>query len=293
MRRAALLTLVTVVAACGFSVVGSGDDVAVNGDGGGGTSGAVDADGSINGDGSIEPSDGAATDTGGPINPLDAGPYGTRVTTNLVALYEMQEGAGATLNDTSGFGAPLNATFTSTADVAWVKGGVAALNNNVAVTANAVKVTNAAKASNEVSVEIWVRFTATLLASYARLVTFSTNSAAYNIAVTSKQTSFWYYLSTNDGPTGSEVLLSPSGIMHLVGTYKNGAKSFYVNGALIAAVSQTGSLANWLDTYPLSFFNTADKDRPMFPGELHLVAFYSRALSPAEVLQNFNAGANP
>jgi len=285
LRSAVCVFAATTVGACGLTLSGElGGDPSNDG----GLEDRSVSEGSVDGplvtdEASVESGTDAA---------IDAGPYGTRVKSGLVALYEMQEGAGSTLNDTSGFGTPLPATFASATDVSWVKGGVSALNNNLASTAAGTKVSQAVKGTNEVSVEVWAKFTSTPLIQYARLVTFSTTGDNYNIAVTSKQTEFWFYLLT-DFPVGSETLVTPSGIMHFVGTFKGGVKSFYVNGALKVAITQTGTLATWSDTHPLSFFNSQAKDRPMFPGELHLVALYSRALSAAEIAQNYAAGPNP
>jgi hypothetical protein len=49
----------------------------------------------------------------------------------------------------------------------------------------------------------------------------------------------------------------------------------------------------WITSHPLELFNTDALDRPMFPGELHLVAIYSRALGAAEVAVNYATGPNP
>jgi hypothetical protein len=296
-RCAACLGAAMIAGACGLGIVG---EPAGSGSGSSGSSGTSDGSSGSSGtsgtSGTVADgaADGAPGDDGGSSSgATDSGPYATRVKNDLVALYEMEEGSGSVLHDTSGFGTPLPATFASATDVAWVKGGVTALNDNLASTGSATKVALAAKATNEVSVEVWARFTSTTLASYARLITFSTTGDDYNIAVTSEQTSFWFYLSTSGGATGGESIVSPSGVMHFVGTYKSGAKSYYVNGAFSQTLAQTGTLSSWVNSHPLSFFNSQAKDRPMFPGELHLVAFYSRALSASEIAQNFAAGPDP
>ena len=58
---------------------------------------------------------------------------------------------------------------------------------------------------------------------------------------------------------------------------------------LVQTGTIAGDLSNWDDTYPLSLANEADGIRPWL-GELHLVAFYDRALDANEVSQNFSAG---
>ena len=47
-----------------------------------------------------------------------------RVTTNLQVLYELEEGSGTTVTDTSGVGTPLNLTIGSASAVTWISGGL-------------------------------------------------------------------------------------------------------------------------------------------------------------------------
>ena len=57
-----------------------------------------------------------------------------------------------------------------------------------------------------------------------------------------------------------------------------------------ATAEVAGSLANWSGDFRLLLANERTGDRP-WRGELHLAAVYDRALSAAEVAQNFKAGA--
>jgi hypothetical protein len=54
-------------------------------------------------------------------------------------------------------------------------------------------------------------------------------------------------------------------------------------------VSLSGSYTNWDATDLFNIGNEGSNERP-FVGEIYLVAVYDRALSPVEVLQNFDAG---
>jgi hypothetical protein len=64
------------------------------------------------------------------------------------------------------------------------------------------------------------------------------------------------------------------------------------SGASVATGALGGDFSTWDDTFRLALGNTAVRDRA-FVGELHLAAIYARALSAAEVKQNFDAGPDP
>ena len=66
---------------------------------------------------------------------------------------------------------------------------------------------------------------------------------------------------------------------------------FYVNGVQVGHRKVPGDFSNWDDGYRLGLGNEFTGDRP-WQGEWHLVAIYNRALDPAEVKQNYNAGAS-
>jgi hypothetical protein len=55
---------------------------------------------------------------------------------------------------------------------------------------------------------------------------------------------------------------------------------------------QGGTFSTWNALYELSIGNTPLSDRPFY-GAVHLVAIYDRALTDADVAQNFAAGADP
>jgi hypothetical protein len=82
-------------------------------------------------------------------------------------------------------------------------------------------------------------------------------------------------------------------LTHFVATRDTtGTLRLYVNGALAGSQGfATGDIAAWV-AYPLNVGNVPNMDRGWL-GEYHLVAIYSRALSAAQIAQNFAAGADP
>jgi hypothetical protein len=63
----------------------------------------------------------------------------------------------------------------------------------------------------------------------------------------------------------------------------------YVNGVEVASTMLSGVLANWSPDYPLILGRESANTRG-WQGVFHLAAFYDRALSAADVAQNYAAG---
>ena len=99
------------------------------------------------------------------------------------------------------------------------------------------------------------------------------------------------------GHNGVPSVSTPAGsattnLTHVVLTHAaNGTSTIYLNGVVLASDQQGIDLGNWDTTFPLVLANEPTGDRPWL-GTFHLVAFYNRALTGAEVQQNFGAGSD-
>lgn len=227
-----------------------------------------------------------------------------RVTAGLVALYTFREGAGDTVRDVSGAGAPLDLAVADTTGVAWGPGGLLIdAPTRIASPGAAAKITAAAQASGEVTVEAWLTPANTTQLGPARIVSLAQDgsnrnvtlgqglygtlpSALYNVRLrtTASDANGLPDLSTADGSLAAQRT-------HVVFTRDaQGASRTYLDGALAATATGGGDLSNWNPAYGLALANEYGAERPWL-GELHLVAFYGTALSPAQVAQNFIAGA--
>ncbi|NDU72264.1 hypothetical protein GWI34_06450 [Actinomadura sp. DSM 109109] len=224
-------------------------------------------------------------------------PSGPRV------LYRFDEGSGATVRDSSGTGAPLNLTAATTQGMSWGPGGLTLTKPTLLRSgAPAAKLTAAVKASDEISVEAWVKPVTGLLANgQFTIVTVSSDAGHRNVAVQQRKglldPSFvdaWLRTGTTN-EEGAPDLATPSGslgsaLTHVAFTRSaDGRTRIYVNGQLKAEHTVGGSLDAWDDGFELALGDEITGGRAWL-GTYRMIAVYSRALSAEEVSARFGAG---
>jgi ELWxxDGT repeat protein len=232
----------------------------------------------------------------------DGNPYPIgRVTDGLQALYEFNEGSGSTVSDSSGVGSALNLKVKSPSAVRWRTGGLEVVGyTTIATPLRAKKLIDAAKASDQLTVEAWVT-PAEVEQFSARILTISSNATVRNLTVAqgvfdqSDPSKASFRLRTSSTAGSGKDLRSPTGTLqnrltHLVLTYDGSKMRIYVDGQQIAQTSVSGNLDSWNNGYPLVLAGERSGGRN-WRGTYHLVAFYGRALTAAEVMQNYEAGA--
>ncbi len=128
-------------------------------------------------------------------------------------------------------------------------------------------------------------------------MTISLNTGARNITLGQQETGWETRLRTTEtSGNGFPRLALPPGtaeasLQHVVYMRDaSGQTLMYVDGVEMGRTTIGGTLTNWDPGYRLGLANELNQARPWL-GELHLVAFYDRALSSAEVVQNFDAGS--
>ena len=101
--------------------------------------------------------------------------------------------------------------------------------------------------------------------------------------------------------SASSVVMRDTGVHHLVGTVDSSRNArFYVDGVLVAGPTAAGSTTTVdasgsfrVAKTPVAADPGAGSSYKSFKGEVCEVAFYERALSAAEVLEHYTAGAAP
>ncbi|MBP6515172.1 MAG: LamG domain-containing protein, partial [Steroidobacteraceae bacterium] len=224
---------------------------------------------------------------------------GNRNDGSVIALYEFKTGTGNVAYDTSGVEPSLNLALSG--DISWVGGWGINIRGGKAQgsTASSRKIHDLVKATGEYTVEAWVA-PANVVQEDAFIVSLSGGTTARNFTLAQDEYNYDFYArSTSTGANGTPVLSTPNAariaqatLQHVAATYDpvNGRR-LYVNGQLVNVSDPVagGTLTDWNDTFALVLGNEVSGDRP-FAGVLRLVAVHNRALSAAQVQQNFGAG---
>ncbi len=238
-----------------------------------------------------------------PVDDPDLPPAGTRVTSGLVALYDFKAGQGREVRDVSGSGEALNLRIMDESRVSWTDAGLQ-LNESVLISSErpATKIINACRAGNEITLEVWIRPANVTQDGPARLVGISGSKTQRNITLGQGMHGnrpadlFMARLRTTaTSANGLPAVVTSSGtattsLTHVVYTRKaNNRAVLYVNGQERGVLNVSGDFSNWDTQMPLLLGDETSEDRPWL-GLYNLCAVYSRALSPVEVLHNYEAG---
>ena len=232
---------------------------------------------------------------------LDVGPC-VRVATNQVALYEFADSAGATVADSSGVAPALDLTIANPSNATWLAGGGLSVDAETQIDSPGVasKIIDAVKLSGEVTVEAWIEPDDPLLFGPRRIIALSEGAnvganlvLGQGLGPTEPDRYSARFRTDTTSAFGTPSIDSPLqslnlDLTHVVFTRDSaGDTTLYLNGAPVTTSTATGSLSVWADT-PLTLANEPTGDRA-WTGDLHLVAFYDRALAPAEIAQNLRA----
>lgn len=216
---------------------------------------------------------------------------------NLIALYDFTEGSGNVVNDISGFGSPLNLTIANPSNTSWIGGGGLSVNSatTIASTSAATKIINACKATNEITIEAWVRPDNSSQSGPARIATVSKDTGNRNFTLGQDGDDYVARLRTtntnNNGmPNISAYNDLVTAIQHVVFTRDaDGNTTIYVDGALKDTDTRSGNFSNWDNNYKFALANELTNDRA-WKGDFYRVGIYDRALKGAEIQLNFFAG---
>jgi hypothetical protein len=223
-----------------------------------------------------------------------------RFDADTIAKYEFQTGSGYTAYDTSGIDPAADLTISGS--VLWAGGWgvtVGAGGKLQASTSSSSKLYNLIQATGEFSVEAWVA-PALVAVDNSYMVTYSGGDTTRNFTLGQTNQDYDFMLrSSNSVLNGTPQLQTPDAAMllqaslqHVVLTYDpiNG-RQIYVNGvnANVPDPQKGGTISNWDNTFALVLGNEVSGDRS-WQGLIKFVAIHSRALTAAQVLQNFNAG---
>jgi hypothetical protein len=225
---------------------------------------------------------------------------GNRYEAATIAKYEFKTGMGNIAYDTSGHEPALNLTLSG--DVTWVGGwgiNVKAGGKAQGTAASSKKLTDLIKSTGEFTIEAWAN-NANVAQENAYIVSYSAGVNARNATLAQNEYTYQAYTrSDKTGANGNPILLTnaadedaQAALQHVVLTYSPvDGRRIYVNGVYTgdADAQGGGSLADWDDTFALVLGNETSTNR-QWEGVLRMVAIHNRALTQAQIEQNFEAG---
>ncbi len=223
----------------------------------------------------------------------------------VIAKYEFKEGSGDIARDTSGIAPAMDLTLTGTE---WL-GGQGIQNNTGKGQASAEtsrkladRIALGPNATNQYSIEAWLAPENVTQEGPSRIITYATDTGNNNFMMGQIQYSYAFRnRSSQDGVNNNgeprlqtadaDMILQPT-LQHVVMTFdQTNRRRIYVNGQDQGLTDDTAAapLSNWNANYVFTIGNIATNDR-LWKGQFKFVAIHERALTAAEVLQNYEAG---
>jgi|TARA_R110002049_G_scaffold96434_3_gene236099 hypothetical protein len=235
---------------------------------------------------------------------------GGRFEDNIIALYEFKEGDGYIANDTSGVEPALNLTLSGNAK--WVGGwgikiGPAMTDPETnmllrngkaqASTKSSEKLYDQLKATGEYSIEAWV-VPNNISQEDARIVSYSGSSEARNFTL--GQSLYNYEVLHRSSTTDQNIVFATAdaderlqaSLQHVVVTFAPGqGRKIYVNGQFTGDMDpqEAGNFSEWDNSFAFVLGNETDSNS-LWQGTIKMAAIHNRALSDAQITQNFEVG---
>lgn len=230
---------------------------------------------------------------------------GNRFDTNAIALYEFKTGKNSIAYDTSGVdpALDLNISGQEHSDFEWVGGWGIRFNTPAAkaqgLTTTSRKLHNLISTTGEYSIEAWV-VPGNVAQEDARIISYSGGQNVRNFTMGQTLYNYDFFARSSATDSNGAPQLSTAdadedlqaSLQHVVMTFDpvNGRR-IYVNGEFTGDVDGEGggTLGDWDTSFALVLGNEVSNDRP-WQGTVRLLAIHNRALTQAQIQQNFAVG---
>jgi hypothetical protein len=222
----------------------------------------------------------------------------------LQALYSFDEGAGTEIHDSSWASSPLDLHVDKVEAIEWTTDGLVVRDTtHVLSTLPATKIVSAAQATNELTLEAWVRQMSGSQNHTQAIATLATEDGKSSTVALRQQTSdhdqsirYEVRMRTSSTSSKGASLKTPeitfqTDLAHIVYTRDAlGTTRLYVNRLKQTERTVAGDFTEWDAMARLVLANDPAGKQPWL-GEYQQLAIYNRALCPFEISRQFEAGA--
>ncbi len=228
-----------------------------------------------------------------------------RFDTGIIARWDFKEETGTTAMDTSGVAPAMDLTLEGPSLMSAY--GIDVTEGRAIATAATSRklydrLADQNTGSQAYSVEMWIANLNTTQDGPARVISYSANSGSRNFMLGQLQYQYVVrnraYLEASNDNGGPDLETydvdqdAQATLQHVVITYDQLAgRKIFVDGVWTEDVDPiaAGRLWNWSPTHRLVMGNDVSNDRQWL-GQIRFAAIYDRPLSPAAILQNYEAG---
>ncbi len=233
---------------------------------------------------------------------------GDRVSDGLVLFYPFDEGGGEVVHDRSGMGEPMDLTIEQIDKVFWGDGFLETTGvNHIETEGPALKLIEACIATDEITIEGWIKTSNINQNGPARIITCSIDASDRNFTLGQghynaggDRFEMRYRTDIADGNPKQVISVNTDrgtfteALTHVVFTRSQAWEvNGYVNNEWLVLSDEVefveGGFSTWDTTYKFGLGNEVSAARAWL-GQLHLVAIYNRALTAEDVSKNYNAG---
>jgi hypothetical protein len=222
---------------------------------------------------------------------------------NLIALYDFNEGRGNSIMDISGYKTPLPLQIKDTLYTTWPNDGGLLVKSGAVIKSltTAFKITEACKASGEITIELFINKNSTSSLS-STLYTLEKSDQIRSFFLensyneTNKKALFNFGFSTSGTLTNGFPLMSEyvsprsDAVDHIVYTRnKVGYEKLILNNVILRNSYRTGSINAWNNYGNLLLANDINETTP-WEGRLFLFAIYNEALTDSIIKENYALG---
>ncbi|PID59209.1 MAG: hypothetical protein CR986_06950 [Ignavibacteriae bacterium] len=219
----------------------------------------------------------------------------SRITSGIIVEYNFREGSGSVINDVSGIGEPINLTINSTDAVNWTNNGLEIVSEaSIYSSSAASKIYNKCTASNEFTIETWIK-PKNVNQNSARILSYAQDANARNFSLSHGSEQYGGNVRTSTTDLAGYSTLTPAGtidgnLQHVVYVFRGDQKALiFVNGVEVVKTTVGGNFSNWTDNYRLAIANELLDSRP-WKGTFNYLAIFDRNLSREEVQHNYTIG---